>query len=67
MLYQTCAGDIYEVRWNIMDANSATPTGTVSRISLLTVSSRLTAATGTNGMLFAQPTTLRTIIESSQY
>jgi len=68
MLYQTCGGDIYEVRWNIMDANSATPAGTVSRISLLTVSSRLTAAkNGTNGMLFAQPTTLRTIIESSQY
>ena len=68
MLYHTCGGDIYEVRWNIMDANSATPAGTVSRISLLTVSSRLTSAkNGTNGMLFAQPTTLRTIIESSQY
>jgi Tfp pilus assembly protein PilV len=65
MLYQTCGGDIYEVRWNIMDANSTT--GGVSRISLLTVSSRMTAAKGTYGMLFAQPTTLRTIIESSQY
>jgi len=67
MMYQTCSGDIYEVRWNIMDANSSIPTGTVSRISLLTVSARETAAKGSKlGMLFAPPTTLRTLIESSQ-
>jgi Tfp pilus assembly protein PilV len=68
MMYQTCGGEIYEVRWNIMDANSSIPSGTASRLSLLTVSSRLTAnANGKNGMLFAPPTTLRTIIESQQY
>lgn len=68
MMYRTCTGDIYEVRWNIMDANSSVPAGTVSRISLLTVSSRETAASGSHlGMLFAPPTTLRTLIESSQF
>ncbi len=67
MMYQTCSGDIYEVRWNIMDANATVPAGTVSRISLLTVSARETAAKGSKlGMLFAPPTTLRTLIESSQ-
>ncbi len=36
-----------------------------SRISLLTVSSRETAAAGSKlGMLFAPPTTLRTLIEN---
>jgi Tfp pilus assembly protein PilV len=65
MMYQTCGGEIYEVRWNVMDANSTIPAGSVSRISLLTVSSRLTGnANGKNGMLFAPPTTLRTLIES---
>jgi hypothetical protein len=68
MNYQTCSGDIYEVRWNIMDANTSIPTGTASRVSVLTVSSRLTSSVnGRNGMLFALPTTLRTIIESNQY
>jgi Tfp pilus assembly protein PilV len=68
MMYQTCGGEIYEVRWNVMDANSSIPSGTASRLSLLTVSARLTAnANGKNGMLFAPPTTLRTIIESQQY
>ena len=69
MMYQTCSGDIYEVRWNIMDANNPAPTlPAVSRISLLTVSARETAAKGSKlGMLFAPPTTLRTLIESSQF
>ena len=68
MMYRTCSGDNYEVRWNIMDANSSVPNGTVSRISLLTVSARETAAKGSPlGMLFAPPTTLRTLIESSQF
>jgi hypothetical protein len=40
----------------------------VSRISLLTVSARETAAKGSPlGMLYAPPTTLRTLIESSQF
>jgi len=51
-----------------MEANSSTPSGTVSRISLLTVSSRETAQAGSKlGMLVAPPTTLRTLIESSQF
>jgi len=66
MLYRTCSGDNYEVRWNIMDGNAGSPP--VSRISLLTVSARQTAAKGSPlGMLFAPPTTLRTLIESSQF
>jgi len=66
MLYRTCSGDNYEVRWNIMDGNAGSPP--VSRISLLTVSARQTAANGSKlGMLFAPPTTLRTLIESSQF
>jgi len=69
MLYRTCSGDNYEVRWNIMDANNpAAVAPAVSRISLLTVSARQTAAKGSPlGMLFAPPTTLRTLIESSQF
>jgi type II secretory pathway pseudopilin PulG len=69
MKYQTCSGDTYEVRWNIMDGNNPAPTlPAVSRISLLTVSSRETAAKGSNqAMLYAPPTTLRTLIESSQF
>jgi prepilin-type N-terminal cleavage/methylation domain-containing protein len=68
MQYRTCGGEIYEVRWNVMDANSSIPSGTVSRLSLLTVSSRITAnANGKNGMMFSPPTTLRTVIESQQY
>jgi hypothetical protein len=68
MDYQTCGGDIYEVRWNIMDANSSIPSGSTSRLSLLTVSSRLTTnVNGKNAMLFSQPVTLRTIIESQSY
>jgi hypothetical protein len=66
MMYRTCSGDIYEVRWNIMDGNAGSPP--VSRISLLTVSARETAAKGSPlGMLYAPPTTLRTLIESSQF
>ncbi len=68
MMYQTCGGDMYEVRWNIMDANSSIPAGSASRLSLLTVSSRLTAnINGTNAMLFSQPSTLRTMIESQSF
>lgn len=61
MLYQACDGDVYEVRWNIMQ--NPAPNGS-SRISMLTVSSRQTAAQGSRiGMLFSPPTTLRTLIE----
>ena len=63
MDYQTCSGDIYEVRWNIMQVN-ANANG-LSRISMLTVSSRQLAAQGSStAMLFAIPTTLRTLIEN---
>ena len=63
MFYQACSGDVYEVRWNIMQ--SPAPNGS-TRLSTLTVSSRQTAAQGSRiGMLFAPPTTLRTLIESN--
>ena len=62
MKYQTCNGDTYEVRWNIMKVN-ANASG-LSRISLLTVSSRQTAAAGAHAsILFSNPKTLRTLIE----
>jgi len=58
MQYQACNGDTYEVRWNVMQVNPN------SHDSLLTVSSRQLAAQGANAaMLFATPTTLRTLIE----
>lgn len=67
MQYQTCSGNIYQVRWNIMEIGP-NPT---SRLSLLTVSSRPVAAmaadTGggqTRAILYAKPVTLRTMIES---
>jgi len=67
MQYTTCNGDIYEVRWNIMnlDVNPNT------NLSMLTVSSRELAskAAATNGagsksLLFSQPITLKTLIEN---
>ena len=68
MQYKNCSGDTYEVRWNVRDADSATPAGTVSRLSILTVSSRLKAAQGSHqAMLFAPPTTLRTLLENGAY
>jgi prepilin-type N-terminal cleavage/methylation domain-containing protein len=61
MRYQACNGDTYEVRWNVMEV-SPNPS---SRISMLTVSARQLAAQGSNnGMLFAPPSTLRTLIEN---
>jgi len=61
MQYQTCNGDVFEVRWNVMEV-SPNPS---SRISLLTVSSRQTSAGAThNATLFATPTTLKTLIEN---
>jgi prepilin-type N-terminal cleavage/methylation domain-containing protein len=61
MQYQACNGDIFEVRWNVMEV-SPNPS---SRISMLTVSSRQTSAGAThNATLFAIPTTLRTLIEN---
>jgi Tfp pilus assembly protein PilV len=67
MQYTNCSGDIYEVRWNVRDAeNAAAPT--VSRLSILTVSSRQKAASGSHqAMLFAPPTTLRTLLENGAY
>lgn len=71
MEYQTCSGDVYEVRWNVMNLTpAAPPAGSSGRLSLLTVSARERAAvvTGPNGaqvqpVLFALPVTLRSMIE----
>ncbi len=67
MDYKTCSGDVYEVRWNVMEI-SPNPN---SRISLLTVSSRqLLAMTAdaslarNRAILYGRPTTLRTLIEN---
>ena len=67
MEYQTCSGDIYEVRWNVMEI-SPNPN---SRISQLTVSARPQSAVvadaggATNrAILYARPVTLRTLIEN---
>ena len=58
MNYQTCNGDIYEVRWNVMLVDNE------SNIAQLTVSSRQIAAAGNRvPMLFSIPTTIRTIID----
>ena len=68
MRYRTCGGDIYEVRWNVMQVDPSTN----NRMSLLTVSSRQIAAqaaqnAGRNqAVLYARPTTLRTLIENVQ-
>ncbi len=67
MQYTNCSGDIYEVRWNVRDAENAVAP-TVSRLSILTVSSRQKAAKGAHSaMLFAPPTTLRTLLENGAY
>jgi len=58
MKYQTCNGDTYEVRWNVMMVDAE------SNIAELTVSSRQTASAGNHvPTLFSLPTTLRTIID----
>lgn len=70
MRYTTCSGDIYEVRWNVMQVGNNTASVN-TRISLLTVSSRqiaamsadTTAGARNNGILYARPTTVRTLIE----
>jgi Tfp pilus assembly protein PilV len=68
MQYTNCSGDIYEVRWNVRDADASTPVGTVSRLSILTVSSRQQSASSSHqAMLFAPPTTLRTLLENGAY
>ena len=72
MQYQTCGGDVYEVRWNVMDMTPAVPpAGSSGRLSLLTVSARpLSMATATaagaqnQAVLFAIPVTLRSLIEN---
>jgi len=67
MEYRTCSGDIYEVRWNVMEI-SPNPN---SRISLLTASARPRSAVqadaggATNrAILYARPVTLKTLIEN---
>jgi len=63
MTYQTCNGDTYEVRWNVMEVN---PNASgIAALSMLTVSSRQTsAANARNATLFAVPTSLHTLIEN---
>jgi prepilin-type N-terminal cleavage/methylation domain-containing protein len=71
MEYQTCSGDIYEVRWNVMDLTpAAPPAGSSGKLSLLTVSARQRAAVVATGagtqnqaVLYAFPVTLHTMIE----
>ncbi len=65
MDYQTCSGDIYEVRWNITQMNVN------SKLSILTVSARPLSAVKAasvgaknQAVLYARPVTLRTMIES---
>jgi prepilin-type N-terminal cleavage/methylation domain-containing protein len=68
MDYQTCSGDVYEVRWNMTDFS---PAGSVdTQLLLLTVSARQRSAVVANtagaqnrAVLYAVPTTLRTLIE----
>ncbi len=69
MLYRSCSGEIYEVRWNIMALSASAG----NRLSQLTVSARPRSAAqadlanlGRNrAILYARPTTLKTIIESN--
>ena len=65
MEYQSCSGDIYEVRWNVMDLTpNPPPAGSTGRLSLLTVSARQrTAVRSSQSTIFALPTTLRSLIE----
>ena len=71
MDYRTCSGDIYEVRWNVMNLNpAAPPVGSSNRLSLLTVSARPRSAIQADAgaaknraILFARPVTLRSMIE----
>ena len=70
MEYQTCSGDIYEVRWNVMDLTPATPpAGSSGRLTLLTVSARqrsalvaTSAGAQNREILFALPVTLRSML-----
>jgi len=58
MNYQTCNGDTYEVRWNVMFVDNE------QNMAELTVSSRqITAKNNHSPMLFSIPTTLHTIID----
>lgn len=58
MIYRTCNGDTFEVRWNVTMIDGET------NIAALTVSSRQISSAGSNdAMLFSIPTTLRTIID----
>lgn len=70
MEYQTCSGDIYEVRWNVTDLTpAAPPAGSSGRLTLLTVSARqksavvaTTAGAQNREVLFAFPVTLRSML-----
>jgi prepilin-type N-terminal cleavage/methylation domain-containing protein len=67
MQYSTCGGSVYEVRWNVMKINS----NPNSRVSLLTVSARPRSAIAAEAagsqnraILYAQPVTLRALIDN---
>ena len=71
MRYVTCSGDVYDVRWNVMDLAPAPAAGVISHLSLLTVSSRpisanVATANGAQNqaILYAVPVTLRSLIEN---
>jgi hypothetical protein len=75
MEYQTCSGETYEVRWNVMDITpppANPPNGSTGRLSLLTVSARprsavvaTTAGAQNVAVLYGFPVTLRSLIESN--
>jgi prepilin-type N-terminal cleavage/methylation domain-containing protein len=63
MNYQACNGDVFEVRWNIIEVSPNA--NAISQLSELTVSARQTGSTvRRNGMLFSVPTSLHTFIEN---
>jgi hypothetical protein len=63
MNYQACNGDVFEVRWNIIEVSPNA--NAISQLSELTVSARQTGSTvNRNGMLFSVPTSLHTFIEN---
>jgi prepilin-type N-terminal cleavage/methylation domain-containing protein len=70
MEYQTCSGDIYEVRWNVTDLTpAAPPAGSNGRLTLLTVSARPKSAVNAtragaqnSAVLFAFPVTLHSML-----
>lgn len=70
MMYQSCGGDTYEVRWNEMSIDPD-PSSGISRLTLLTISARPRSAVVADAagarnraVLFANPTTIKSLIEN---